>query len=119
MAQLFPLLTVSLVASGAIGAYRIVEPTGDGTVAQAAAATDALTGVSGSVAAADTERTDIHKAGIVPVEYGAAVTAGQPLTSDAVGRAVPAVANNRAIGFAEEDGSLGTIGSTLISPHTV
>ncbi len=108
-------------ASGAIGAYLIVKPGAtDGTIAAAAAATDALIGVNESVAAANGERVDIVKAGIADVLFGGIVAAGDPLTADLTGKAVkaaPAVAANvRIIGFAEVAAVAGDIGPMLIAP---
>jgi hypothetical protein len=112
-----PLLTLNKTASGAIAPYRIVKATAaDGVVAQAAAATDKMVGVSGQAGAADTERIDIEHAGVAPVEYGGNVAYGDPLTSDAQGRAVVAVLASRQIGIAQEAGDLGTIGSMLLAP---
>lgn len=113
--ELFPLLTVNRKASGAIAAYRIVNPTAaDGTVEQSNAAADKVQGVSGQLGAADGGRIDIHYAGIVPVTYGGAVTPGDPLTSDASGRAVVAVAGNKTIGTATEGGAADEIGAVLL-----
>ena len=111
-------------ASGAIAAYRIVKPgAADGVVAQGAAATDALMGVNESIAVADGERVDIVKSGIADVEFGGNVTRGNPLTSDANGKAVVAApaagANVRVLGFAEVSGVDGDIGQVLIAPHTM
>lgn len=115
------LLNKNYTAEGAITARRIVKPgSADGTVAIAAAATDALMGVCESVGPADGERCDIIKVGIADVEFGGAVTRGGPLTSDASGRAIAAVpaagANVRIIGFAEVSAVAGDIGQVLISP---
>ena len=114
--DLFPLLEVNRTASSAIHPYRIVVPSGDGAVAQAAAATDALSGVAGQVGAEEGDRVDIRYAGIVPVEYGGAVDAGDRLTADASGRAIKANAGESVIGIAQEDGTEGAIGSVLIAP---
>jgi hypothetical protein len=43
------------------------------------------------------------------VVCGDTVSAGDPLTADAQGRAVPAGAGERIIGFALEDGAVGVI----------
>lgn len=107
-------------AEGAIAAFRIAKHgTADGQVLQAAAATDLLIGVNGSVAPALGERVDLVKIGIADVEYGGVVTRGAPLTSDASGRAVvaaPAAGSNvRIVGYAEVAGVLGDIGSVHIA----
>jgi hypothetical protein len=109
------------LAGAAVAAYRIVKPgAADGEVLQGAAATDFLNGINDSVAPASGERVDIVKSGIADVEYGGNVTRGQPLTSDADGKAVAAApaagANVRIIGFAEVSGVAGDIGLCLIAP---
>lgn len=120
MALNYPLLPVNRTASGAIPAYRITCPTTtDGVEVLATAATQNLCGVSGAIAAATTERCEVHRAGIVPLEYGATVQAGQPLTADASGRGIPATAGQNTIGRAQENGGVGAIGSVLISPASV
>ena len=109
------------LAAAAIAAFRIVKHgAADGEVVQGTAATDALMGVNDSVAPEAGERVDIVKSGLADVEYGGAVTRGQPLTSDSVGRAVAAsVAGSRIIGFAEVSGVLGDIGLVDIAPGTL
>lgn len=114
--DLFPLLEVNRTAVGEISPYRIVVPSSDGQVAQAASATAALSGVAGQVGAESGDRIDIHYAGIVPVEYGGAVAAGDRLTADASGRAITATAGTNVIGIAQEAGSTGVFGSVLIAP---
>lgn len=114
--QTFSPLTHNQSASGAISPYRIVKGTvTDGTVAQATADTDKFVGVSGQNGAADGERIDINKAGIVPVQYGGNVAYGDPLTSSAAGKAIVAVAGDRVLGVAQENGDLDAIGSILLS----
>ena len=108
-------------AEAAIAAYRIVKfGANDGGYLQAAGPTDYLAGVCESVGPASGERLDVVKAGIADVEYGGTVTRGQPVTSDAVGRAVaaaPAAGSNvRIIGFAEVSAVLGDIAPTWIEP---
>jgi len=120
-----PGLIKNLIAAAVIAAYRIVKfGADDAHVAQGAAATDALIGVTGQLGAAAAEdRIDITLSGTVYVEYGGAVTRGDPLTSDAVGRAVTAApaagVNNRTIGFAMSSGVLGDIGSVDISKNQI
>ncbi|MET3461281.1 capsid cement protein [Variovorax atrisoli] len=109
-------------AEGAIPAYRIFKfGAADGGILVGAAATDKLVGITGRIAAAVAgDRIDGVRLGIAEVEYGGNVAAGDPLTSDATGRAVvaaPAAGSNvRLIGFAEVAGALGDIGSVFISP---
>lgn len=116
------LLNKNYTAEGAIPAYRIVKfGAADGGVLLAAAGTDKLVGVNDRIAfTVAGDRGDVVRLGIAEVEYGGNVAAGDPLTSDAQGRAVVAApaagANVRVIGFAEVAGVLGDIGSLFISP---
>jgi len=110
------------VAEGAIAPYRIVKHgTADGQVLQGAAATDSLMGVSVIPATQSViadERIDVALDRFVPVEYGGTVAAGDPLTSDAAGKAVKAVpgagTNNRIIGNADVAGVAGDIVDVFI-----
>ena len=109
------------IAETAIGSNLICKPgSTDDYMVQAAAATDYLMGVSDNIAGAAAGRVDIIKEGIADVIYGGNVTRGNPLTSDANGKAVvaaPAAGSNvRIIGFAEVSGVSGDLGSVLISP---
>ena len=111
-------------AEAAVAAYRILKHgTADGLVAPAAAATDKLFAVSTDIAAAINERCDGIQVGIAEVEYGGAVTRGDPLTSDAQGRAVVAApagaANVRIIGMAQVSGVLGDIGQVCVAPSVM
>jgi hypothetical protein len=113
----YPLLTVSLVAGGALSPRRIVKHgAADNVVLMAALYSDALCGITGALATDSGKTCDIHKVGLVPVEYGDVVTRGQALTSDDQGRAIPAALGHRIIGFAGESGIAGTIGSCLMAP---
>lgn len=118
------ILMKNYTSSGAIAAYRIVKMgANDGEVAQAAAATDLLMGVTGEIGSASGERVDIHKMGIARIEFGGNVTRGNLLTSDASGKAVVAApaagANARIIGFAEVSGVSGDIADVLIAPSVM
>lgn len=109
-----PTFTKNYVAEGAVNPFRIqARGTADGQVVQCAAATGTMFGTTGSLGAADTERVDVHQGGQPDVEYGGNVTRGDPLTSDASGRAVTAApaaaANVRIIGFAVDDAVLGDV----------
>lgn len=119
-----PTLIKQGVAEGAIPAYRIVKPGGTDTgYALATAAADALCGVSESVPATSGERLDVVKTGIADVEFGGQVSRGQPVTSDASGKAVaaaPAAGSNvRIIGFAEASAVAGDISPVLLAPGVV
>lgn len=109
-----PTFTKNYVAEGIVDPFRLMaRGTADGQVIQATAATDTLFGTTGSLGAADTERVDVHQGGQPDVEYGGNVTRGDPLTSDASGRAItaaPAAGSNvRIIGFAVDSAVLGDI----------
>ncbi len=119
-----PMLTKTLVAEGVLAAYRLLTfGTGDHQVALASAVTNPPAGVTGKLIDADGERVDVYKVGIVEVEYGGNVTAGQPLTTDANGKAVAASpaagVNNRIWGEAVVDGVDGDIGSIHLSFSTL
>jgi hypothetical protein len=116
-----PILTENFTAGAVINPYRICKPgAADGAAIQAAAAADFSFGVSDSLgAAAIGDRVDIHTAGLVEVEYGAGVTRGAQLTSDADGKAVTAAAGNRTIGIARVSGVLGDICPVQLAPGTV
>lgn len=111
-------------AGAAIAAHRIVAPNGtDLTVIQGAAATDKLIGISDLGADTAGDRVDIIISDIALVEYGGNVAEGDPLTSDADGKAVvanPAAgANVRIIGFAAVAGVANDIGSVRIAPSVM
>lgn len=113
------LLDKEYVAEAAITAYRIVKPgSTDDFVAVAAAATDKVIGVVEGVAPALGERCAVVLNGIADVTFGGTVARGDPLTSDASGRAVvaaPAAGTNvRLIGFARVSGVVGDVGEILV-----
>lgn len=116
-------------ASGDIPPFRICRLLNDKTLTLATAATDALIAVAdtqGYVAASTNNRykevaLDAVFAGIAPVEYGATIAIGQPLTSDSIGRAIPVTPSTigngvRIVGYAAEAGVLGDIGSVIVEP---
>ncbi len=91
----------------------------DGAVQQGGASSDPLIGISGPRgAAAAGERIDVYRDGIRDVEYGGGITQGDPITSDADGKAVAAApaagVAARIVGFAEVSGVSGDIGSVSI-----
>ena len=124
------------VAGAAVAAHRIVQHDGAGGAIQAAAATNALLGIS-DLGADSGGRLDVFMSDIADVEFGGNVSAGDPLTSDANGKAVAATRHThtentagaytqnattsaatvvRIIGFAMVDGVDGDIGSVHIAP---
>ncbi len=119
-----PMLTKSLDAEGTLVPYRLLTfGTGDHQVALASAVANAPAGVTGALVGEDGQRVDVYKVGIVEVEYGGNVTAGQPLTTDANGKAVAASpaagVNNRIWGEAVVSGVDGDIGSIHLSFSTL
>ena len=115
------LLLKSYVAAGTIAKHRIVSfGASDGTVVASSAATSLHIGVNAELDVVTGERVDVVRSGLPLVEYGGAVTRGQPLTSDAQGRAVAAApaagANVRIVGFAEVNAVAGDIDRMLLAP---
>lgn len=114
------ILARSYKAEAAIPAFTILKyGTVDGNILVAAAVSDAIVGISTDIPAAIGERCDMIASGIADVIYGGTVARGDPLTTDATGRAVTATPaagiNNRIIGFANVSGVLGDIGSVILS----
>lgn len=117
-------LIVNYLAETALAKNRIVAfGATDGSVKQSAAATDFHIGVTEGFAYAAGDRPDIVRTGLADVEYGDVVTRGQPLTSDAQGRAIAAApaagVNNRIIGYAEVSGVAGDIGSVFLGAEQI
>lgn len=123
MAGLSATLTKNYYAGAAIAKRRIVKfGAADNQVILGAgsAVTEFLIGVATEIDAATGEPIDVIRAGIADVEYGGTVTRGQPLTSDATGRAIAAApgagVNFRTIGFAEVSAVIGDVGPAQIIP---
>lgn len=119
--MLNPVLTKNFLAGGTIPAYSLVKfGADDNTVVVAAAATDAIIGVTTSLAAASGERVDVIVCGVAEVVLGGAVTRGGFITSNASGAGVaPAPAggtNNRIAGVALQSGVSGDVASVLVVP---
>ena len=95
-------------AEGEIGPYVIVT---HGTADYAVkAATVALVGTTDELGKLSNGRVDVCTGGIPEVALGGTVAAGDPLTSDASGKAVKATAaGNRILGFALVSGASGDI----------
>ena len=115
-----PILEKEYLADGAVSAFRILKAgTNDDDAAQATGVGENYLGVS-QHAAADNADVRVMEIGISKVEYGGTVSYGDPLTSDANGKAVAAApatgVNNSIIGYARAAGVSGDIGRTLISP---
>lgn len=115
---------LNYAAETALAKFRIVcFGATDGSVKQTTASTDLMIGVTEGFAYAVGDRVDIVRSGPAEIEYGGPVTRGQPLTSDAIGRAVvaaPAAGSNaRIIGYAEVSGVLGDIGSVFVGAEMI
>lgn len=89
-------------------------------VAQASANTQPIMGVSDAMGALSGGMCDVHRSGLVSIELGGTVTAGTPLTSDANGKAIAAVAASgtqvRIGGFADQPGVAGDIIDMWFAP---
>jgi len=120
-----PGLIKAFVATLALMAHRIVSfGADDNHVVQSVLSTDAHIGVTGAVVSTvDSSPVDITLSGIAEVEYGGVVTRGDPITSDAQGRAIKAApvagVNARIVGQAMSSGVLGDIGSVHIIPTQI
>lgn len=88
-------------AEGAIGKYHIAKfGTGDTKVVAAAAATDALIGITTELDVVSGEPVDVVHDGVHQVKAGGAITRGDLLTANANGEAVtaaPAAGSNVAV----------------------
>lgn len=117
-------LVKSYSAEGAISPCRIVKfGAVDYGVLQAAAGADKVVGVTVPlITVASSETVDVIHDGIADVEYGAAVTRGDRLMSDASGKAILAAAavgtNVNTIGIALVSGAAGDICPVLVAPGT-
>lgn len=103
-------------ADAAVAKHRIVKAgAADGSIAQAAAAGDALMGVADSLGGTTGQIMDVVCGGYATVQYGGTVTRGAALTADAQGRAiVTTTAGNRLIGFAVTAGAVGDLGTVHV-----
>lgn len=113
-------------AAAEIAGHRIVRfdsPATANTVATAINGTAPLVGVSDRVGAVAGGMCDVHRAGLVAVQLGGAVAAGDPLTSTPAGTAIKAVPGSGAtlniIGFADQPGSNGDIIDAFLSPGVI
>lgn len=119
-----PGLIKTYTAEGAIAARRfVVHGSADRLAVQASDGSAAIMGVTERLAVADGERVDVIKTGLAEIEYGGAVTRGDPLTADASGKAVkanPAAGVNAHIGgWAEISGVSGDYGLVNIAPSRI
>lgn len=118
-------LIKSLEATVAVPKRRLVTfGAADGTGVLATGGAAYIRGVSGDIDTAIGERISVQMSGnVAEVEYGGTVARGDPLTSDATGRAITAApaagANVFIVGYAEVSGVVGTIGTVDVAPGRV
>ncbi|SON55810.1 hypothetical protein HDIA_2269 [Hartmannibacter diazotrophicus] len=111
----------TFLAAEAITGKRLVAFDASGAVVGAVADTDPLVGVSDAVGADEGGNCDVHMTGQVPVTAGGAIAYGDPVTSDAQGRAVVAAPSAgdqvRVAGYATTNATLaGDIVQLFLAP---
>lgn len=114
-------LIKNFIAGAAIPRRRIVKfGANDQQVVLAVAAADASIGITTEIDADANERIDVVLSNLAEVAYGGNVGRGDPLTSDAQGRAIAAAPapgeRQRIIGFAMAAGVVGDVGVCRIAP---
>lgn len=115
-----PGFSKSYIAASAISKYLLVKPSGvnDGEMVPAAAATDAIAGISQNVDVAQGQLVDVVHDDSANLLLGGTVAPMDPITSDANGKGVKAApaagVNNRIVGFALTSGVSGDIIPVLI-----
>lgn len=112
-----PGLTTAHIAAEAIAARRMVtHGTTPGSVVTATGANLLIIGVTTAIGCDAGDHVDVIRGQLALVTYGGTVKAGQPLTSDAQGRAIHAGDGSCYLGFAECDGEENDTGSVWIAP---
>lgn len=108
----------SRTAEATVEGLRIVKGgTAAGSCIKAAAATDAILGVSDELDHVTGESVDIAVGPVPKVRLGGTVTVGAALTSDANGKAIATTTTgHRLIGFAEAAGVLDDVITFLRAP---
>jgi len=111
-----PAFIRSYEASAIIAACRFVafsDAANSQKIAQGAAATDALIGVSDRMGGDVGQMVDVHRSGLASITLGGTVAAGDPLTSDANGKAIKCTAGagsvKRVIAWADQPGVAGDV----------
>lgn len=100
--------------------HRFVEATAnDGEVTVANGVDAPVMGVVDEHGGTTGERGAVHLLGVVPLEYGDDVVAGDKLRADATGRGVPAAPGEYFYAVAHENGDAGTIGSGFLCAGSV
>ena len=105
-------------AEAPIEQYRIIKAgVGVQSAVKASAATDKLLGTNDAQDRAAGEQMDLAVGPVPKVRLGGVVVAGDPLTSDANGKAIATVTTgNRVIGFAEVPGVADQVITYLRAP---
>lgn len=123
---MIPTFVKSYAAAAVILGFRFVKfaaPTADTSVTTSAAATDAIIGVSDAMGAPVGQQCDIHLAGLVSIQLGGPVSAGDPITSDDEGCAVLAEADAGSTvwvaGIAHAPGVAGDIIDAWLAPSLI
>lgn len=108
---MIPTFVRAYEAATAVEGHRILkfsDAANTSVVAHADADDAPLIGVSDEMGAKTGGMCDVHRGGLISVHLGGTVTAGAPLTSDANGKAIAAVATTgttvRIIGYSDEPG---------------
>lgn len=101
--------TPGFVMQAAVAAFLIIKHgTADGSAALATAPTDALIGTAGAIDIPAGDIADSRIVGVGEVRLGAAITRGQPITTDANSKGVPCVpgagVTHQTIGYALQSG---------------
>lgn len=114
----------SFAAAVAVFGYRIVAASGTaGAVTTGAAGTDKCFGVSERVGSEAGQMLDVTVAGLTEVEAGGDLDFNDPVTADAQGRAVKAVAVAGAtvsvVGFIRAEGAAGDILPIHVAPSLI
>lgn len=114
-----PVLIKSFTALTATAGHVIIAAA-EGGVNTAASNTDPSIGISDSLGADAAGMLDVTQVGWAEVRAGGSFKFGDPLTSDAEGHAIKAVAEAgkavRIVGIAQSDADKGDIAPLLVSP---
>jgi hypothetical protein len=109
-----PGLIANYRAVGAIGVALFAKFATEDNLVTLATAGASVQGVTTGADVQDGDRVDLILTEIAPITYGAAVTRGQRLKSDATGRAIPALDAEASAGLAQVSGVAGDIGAILL-----
>lgn len=120
---MIPTFTKSYLAAIAVLGRSIVayaDGANNSTVEASSAATDFGFGVADTLGAEAGQMLDVHRAGLAEIELGGTVAAGDPLTSDASGKAIRAVAAAGTtvwiVGYADGPGVVGDYIDCFVAP---